>query len=549
MTTGAQRTPQATPPTAATGQEHELLGHPRGLFVLFFAEMWERFSYYGMRALLVLYLTKHFLFDDRMSAVTFGTYGSMVYLMPVIGGFIADRYLGFRRAVVFGGLLLCIGHLLMAFEGEPAYLAADGAVNRDESAVAILYLALAFIIMGVGFLKPSISTIVGQLYSDDDPRRDQGFTIFYMGINLGAFTAMLLCGYLGETYGWKYGFGLAGIGMLAGLFTFLHGQKHLHGAGEPNNPAVLQERFCGLRKEHVVYLGGIAGIAVVWYLVQTSFVVGWLLTLVAAAAVAGLATYALRKCDRVEQGRLIVVMALTLISVVFWTLFEQAGTSMTLFTDRNVDLDVGGVELQASQMGFLNPLFIIFLAPVFAFLWDVLSRKRWEPSAPMKFGLGVAQAGLGFFALVIGASSADDAGQVALAWLALAYLLHTTGELCLSPVGLSVVTRLTTREMLGLMMGVWFLSSAGASFLAGMIAGEATIDGAQSGNVDPTASLPVYTDVFSTLGWAGLGIGVAVMVIAPLLRRLMHEGESARQPEQGQEEEAPVREGTPLGQA
>jgi len=502
--------------------EPGVLGHPRGLYVLFFTEMWERFSFYGMRALLVLYLTKHFLFDDRMSAGTFGAYGSMVYLMPVLGGFIADRYLGFRRAVTFGAVLLCCGHLLMAFEGDPATVV-DGVVVRDDGAVQIMFLALAFIVVGVGFLKPSISTIVGQLYEEHDPRRDQGFTIFYMGINLGALTAMLLCGWLGEAYGWRYGFGLAGIGMLAGLFTFLRGQRHFLGAGEPTNPELLRESVLGVPREAIIYGGGIVGVAVVWYLVQMQAVVGGLLAVVAVVAVGGVTIYALSKCTRAEQHRLLVVILLTGVSVVFWTLFEQAGTSMTLFTDRNVDRDVAGVSLQASQMGFMNPAFIILLAPAFALLWRLLSPRGLEPSTPMKFGLGVLQAGLGFLVLVVGASFADGMGQVALIWLALAYLLHTTGELCLSPVGLSMVTRLTVKEVLGVMMGIWFLSSAGASYIAGIIAGSASVEGSPGTAVDPAASLPVYADVFNTLGWAGVGIGIAVMLVAPWLRRLMHD--------------------------
>ncbi len=512
--------------SASPSRPDDLLGHPRGLYVLFFTEMWERFSFYGMRALLVLYLTKHFLFEDSMSAATFGAYGAMVYLMPVLGGLLADRYLGFRRAVTFGAILLCCGHLLMAFEGAPATWV-DGQVARDQFAVQTMYLALAFIIMGVGFLKPSISTIVGQIYPQDDPRRDQGFTIFYMGINLGALSAMLLCGWLGEAYGWRYGFGLAGLGMLAGLFTFLRGQRHFYGAGEPQRPAVLEELKFGVKKPLLVYGGGIAGVFLVWLLVQNTRSVGYLLGVVGPGAVIGLIVYALALGNKQARDRIFAVLLLTTVAVVFWTLFEQAGTSMTLFTDRNVDRAIGGFTLQASQAGFMNPLFIILLAPAFALLWDRLSRRGREPGTPMKFGLGVLQAGLGFLALTLGTQFADGAGQVALIWLALAYLLHTTGELCLSPVGLSMVTRLTTQEALGVMMGVWFLSSAGASYLAGLIAGEAAVERTADGALDPTLSLPVYADVFTGLGIAGVVIGLAVMLAAPLIRRLMHTQEPA----------------------
>ena len=511
---------------AAEPARSELLGHPTGLFICFATEMWERFSFYGMRALLVLYLTQHFLFDDAVSAGVVATYGSLVYLMPIIGGFIADRYLGFRRAVTCGAILLCCGHVLMAFEGEPATVV-DGVLSRDDGALSIMYLALAFIIIGVGFLKPSISTIVGQLYADEDPRRDQGFTIFYMGINLGALAAILLCGWLGQTYGWKYGFGLAGIGMLAGLFFFLGGQRHFHGAGEASSPERLASRVAGITKEHWIYAASIVAVGCAWWLMQWRDFVGGLLALAAGAAVLGIVWYSLAKCTRVERHRMFVVLMLTAVSVVFWTLFEQAGTSMVLFTERNVETTIFGVEMQASQMGFVNPAFIILLAPVFAMVWDILSKRGIEPSTPMKFGLGVLQAGLGFLVLVVGASFADTVGQVAVVWLVLAYFLHTTGELCLSPVGLSMVTRLSAVKVVGLMMGVWFLSGAAAQYLAGWIAGFAAVDRAPGAEVDPVVSLPVYTDTFATLGWWGVGIGVAVMVVAPLVNRLVHEGTAA----------------------
>ncbi len=521
---GEGRDPREASLARPISQDEEVtfLGHPRGLFVLFFAEMWERFSYYGMRALLVLYLAHHFLFDDRFSSGLVATYGSMVYLMPIIGGFIADRYLGFRKAVVAGAVLLCFGHGLMAFEGTPARLI-EGGVVRDDFAVGVLYLALACIIVGVGFLKPAISNIVGQLYAPDDARRDQGFTIFYMGINLGALSAMLLCGWLGQRYGWGYGFGLAGIGMLAGLATFMGGQHWFRGAGEPPAPSVLRERLAGITREHAIYLGAIVAIGATWWLLQHREIVGSLLAIVSAAAVVGIVLYSVMRCSRVERDRMFAVLFLTLVSVVFWTLFEQAGTSMTFFTERNVHTGLLGVEMQASQMGFLNPAFVILLAPLFSIAWRELARRGMEPSTPMKFGLGVVQAGLGFLVLVYGAGHADSAGQVAVAWLVLAYLLHTTGELCLSPVGLSMVTRLSVAKVLGLMMGVWFLSSAAASYLAGLIAGRAAVERAPGAEVDALASLPTYVTAFEMIGYAGVAIGAVVMLVTPLVKRLMHE--------------------------
>jgi len=277
-------------------------GHPRGLLILFFAEMWERFSFYGMRGLLVFYLTKHFLFDDTTATGIYATYGAMVYLTPVIGGLIADKLLGFRRAVIFGAALLCCGHLGMAYEGSAA-IVVNGEIVRDAQALQAFYLSIAFIIVGVGFLKPNISSIVGQLYALEDPRRDSGFTLFYMGINVGATLAALTCGYLGETYGWSYGFGLAGIGMLSGLITFIRGQHWFDDAGLPPDIAHLQQKLLGpLQREWLIYAGGLLAVVGVWWLVQHRDLVGQLLTLTSAVAVLGIMVFSLRRCSPPDRG-------------------------------------------------------------------------------------------------------------------------------------------------------------------------------------------------------------------------------------------------------
>lgn len=505
-----------------------VLGHPKGLFVLFFAEMWERFSYYGMRALLIFYLTQHFLFGDAEAAGIYATYGSLVYLMPLFGGLIADRYLGFRKAITFGALLLCLGHFGMAFEGSPAVidpaLSGGDSVVRDEGALQVFYLSLAFIIIGVGFLKPNISGIVGQLYGPNDARRDGGFTIFYMGINLGAATASIVCGYLGQTYGWRYGFGLAGVGMLAGLVTFVRWRHLYAGAGEPPDSVKLAAPVAGpLSREWVIYLAGLAAVVASWQLVQNPGVVGHLLGWTGAAAVAGVLLYSITKLDAIERDRMLGVMLLTVVSVVFWMLFEQAGTSMSLFTDRSVDRELLGGTIQSSQFQSLNPIYIILLAPLFATLWVWLSRRGWEPSTPAKFGLGVVQVGLGFYALVAGIDAVGDDGLVAMGWLALAYLLHTTGELCLSPVGLSMVTKFSVAQLVGLMMGIWFLASSAASYLAGLIAAAASVD-TRTG-FDQSAALGIYRETFWELTLLAVGIGLVVLIAAPWVRRLFHEGE------------------------
>ncbi len=492
------------------------MGHPRGLAVLFFAEMWERFSFYGMRGLLILYLTKHWLFGDAEASSIYAGYAAMVYLMPVLGGLIADRYLGFRHAVTMGAVLLCLGHLGMAFEGVPASLV-DGVVVKDEVALQVLYLSLGLIIVGVGLLKPSISSIVGQLYGPDDPRRDAGFTIFYMSINIGAVLATLTCGYLGETYGWAYGFGLAGIGMLAGLITFVRGRDLLEGRGEPPDPELLTLARFGLSVRTRIYLGTAAMVVVAWWLMQNQALVGTLLTGASALAVVGVIAFILTSCDAQERKSMTVLLFLTAYSVIFWALFEQAGSSMNLFADRNVDKAFLGLTWTASQLQFFNPGFIVLLAPLFSMLWQWLASRGWEPSTSAKFGLGVTQAGLGFMLLVYGIDHADEAGQVAMVWLALAYLIHTTGELCLSPVGLSMVTKLAVTRVVGLMMGVWFLASSVAHYVAGLIAAVASVDGGAEANAQH--SLAVYQDTFYTVGVVGIGTGVLLLLLAPFITR------------------------------
>ncbi|MEM8561399.1 MAG: oligopeptide:H+ symporter [Pseudomonadota bacterium] len=497
-------------------------GHPRGLFVCFATEMWERFSFYGMKYLLLLYLTKYHLFSDAGGLEVLGSYAALVYAMPVIGGLLADRYLGMQKSVVFGGVLLTLGHLGMAIEGSPAQDLGSEIV-RDEVALQIFYASLALIVMGVGFLKPNISTLVGRLYRDNDPRRDAGFTLFYMGINLGALVATLLCGYLGETYGWRYGFGVAGVGMLVGLATFLIGQRHLRGAAEPPAPQRLKRvTALGLNLEWTIYTMSFVGVILIWQMLQFQGAVGHLLNLLSVAVLTGLIWFISVKCNPVERSRMLVLIILTVSTVVFWALFEQSAASMTLFADRVMDRRVLGVEFTASQFGALNALFILILAPLFAWLWTFLGRYRLEPSTPMKFALGIAQAGLGFGALVIGAANPNEAGFVAAYWMIAAYLLHTSGELCLSPVGLSAVTKLAVPSVVGVMMGAWFLATAYSEFVAAQIAKLASVDTVDGQVVDVADALARYTSLFNDLLYTGLGVAVVLVLLTPVLKKMMH---------------------------
>ncbi len=499
-------------------------GHPKGLYVLFMTEMWERFSYYGMRALLIFYLTQHFLFADKKAFLIYGAYTSLVYLTPVIGGILADRYLGSKKAVTFGAILLVLGHFGMAFEGPSAIADGAGSIERNEFYLQIFYLSLALIITGVGFLKANISTIVGALYEQGDPRRDSGFTIFYMGINVGAFLGALIAGWLGQTYGWSYGFGAAGLGMLAGLAVFRRGQPSLMGHAEPPDSAVLRETvFAGINREILIYIGGLAGVLVLWQLVQYQALVGQILLGFGGLMLAVVLLFSFLRCEPADRDKMLVASVLIVFSILFWALFEQAGSSLNLLADRNIDRVVFGFEIPASIFQSLNALFIFTLAPFFSMLWIWLNKQKREPSTPVKFGLGIIQLGLGFLVLALGISMADGNGSTALIWLVLIYLLHTTGELCLSPVGLSMITKLSVARVVGMMMGVWFLASAGANFIAGLIAQLTSAETHDGEIVDAAVAATRYMEVYTEVGFIAVGVGLFLMALSPLLRKGMHD--------------------------
>ena len=480
----------------ASKRDPEALGHPKGLYMLFFAEMWERFSYYGMRALRIFYLTQHWLFNDSKSNLIYGAYTSLVYITPVLGGYLADRYLGQRRAVLFGGILLMFGHFLMAVEGVG---------GQDDPTINVFWSALAFIIVGSGFLKANISVMVGQLYSLTDKRRDPAYTIFYMGINLGAAVGTILVGYLGVTVGWSYGFGLAGIGMLAGLVVFVLGRSALRGAGEA--PAPLAKST-----EWTLYGVGIGAVAVIWALVQYQDVIQTLL-IISGIGLLGYVLYEAFKLDKQPRERIFAILFLIALNPVFWGLFEQAGGSINLYTDRYVER--GGVPAPIFQS--INPIYIIILAPLFTALWTLLGKRNLEPSAPAKFALALFQVGAGFLVFVWGANAfpVGAEAKTAVLFVFLLYLLHTTGELCLSPVGLSAMNRLAPAYMASLIMGAWFYMTAVGNFVAGKI-GEAT--GGHEGEMTKDLTLSVYT----TIGWWTVGIGAVVLALSPIVKRWMH---------------------------
>ncbi|MDG1907057.1 MAG: oligopeptide:H+ symporter [Arenicella sp.] len=563
-----------------TTNEKTILGHPRGLFILFFTEMWERFSYYGMRGLLIVYLTQHFLFSDERSAVLYGAYTALVYVMTIIGGSLADKYLGSRKAVTFGAILLVLGHFGMAFEGngsrqvleygdttyevqldarggdarqllvsgdtksyitfsETEMFIEDGAafglenvvpreditlkVVTEEFYLNVLYFSLALIIAGVGFLKANISTIVGALYGFGDTRRDSGFTIFYMGINLGAFLSSITCGILGITYGWKYGFGLAGIGMAMGLFIFLRYQHWLEGKAEPPSMEVLKEKvFLFIDREMMCYLIGLGIIAVSMFLVMNAELMGGIMLPLGIIMLAVLIGYAVVSLKNEERDRMLAAIYFVLAQIPFWALFEQAGSSLNLFTGRLVDREMLGWSVPGPVFQSLNAGYIILFAPILAWLWIWLSKRNLNPSAPVKFAFGVAMAGLGFLALVAGMKASGPTGLTPVLFIFLIYWIHTMGELMLSPVGLSAVTKLAPARVVGMTMGAWFLYSGLSNFLAGVIArttGAETIGG-QMTNV--AAAKAGYIEVYSNVGYIALGIALLMLLISPIIKKLMH---------------------------
>ncbi|WP_188054056.1 MULTISPECIES: peptide MFS transporter [unclassified Sphingosinithalassobacter] len=486
---------------AVTRPQAEVGGHPKGLYVLFFAEMWERFSYYGMRALLIFYLTQHWLFDDSRSNLIYGAYVSLVYITPVLGGYLADRYLGHRKAVLFGAVLITIGHALMTIEGTG---------GQDDATINVFWLALSFIIVGTGFLKANISVMVGQLYPRTDVRRDGAYTIFYIGINLGAAIGVILAGYLGQTVGWSYGFGAAGVGMLLGLIVFYFGKPLLSRASEPPSAAKLKQKVAGINFELLLYVIAFAAVALMWVLIQYQSVVGWLM-LIAGAGLLAYVGYEATKLDRHARDRIFAIIFLLVLQPVFWGLFEQAGGSLNLFTDRFVDRE--GVP--ASLFQSINAIFIMLMGPVFAALWIFLGKRGMEPSTPFKFGLAIIQVGLGFLVFVWGANAVGPGVLVPVFLVFAIYFLHTTGELCLSPVGLSAMNRLAPAQLAGLIMGAWFFATAGGNFVAGMI-GAAT--GGEEGEMTREMTLSVY----SNIGWFAVGVGVLVLLVSPLVKKLMH---------------------------
>lgn len=500
-----------------TTEEQQIWGHPKGLFYLFFAELWERFSFYGMRALLTLYMV-NVIFEalmerDYAAAAVYSAYGSLVYASTVIGGRISDTILGMRRSIFLGGILMALGHFTLAIEHNVTF-----------------YLALALIVVGNGFFKPNISTFVGSLYKDGDPRKDSGFVIFYMGINIGAFVSPLLCGWLGREYGWHYGFGLAGIGMMVGLLFFWSGiRKNVFGnKGMAPNETVLEKKVIGIKQKVLVPALAFIAAPIVAILLSSYQPLGSEGSIFADQSIVnvifkligifilGYLAYIMYKATLDERKKLFMAVLITLFMTIFWGFHELSGSVITLFADRNVDLFL----IDAAQSNSINPVFIIILSIPISILFTYLAKKGLNPRTPYKFGLGLVFAGISFYILAISKGSADEAGMVPFAYLLLMYFLLSIGELFMSPVGLSKITDLSPKRIVAFMMGVWFLSSAFAFQVVGFIGQQLAVESTDI-NVGGLDTLDVYTDGFMLIAKYALGAGVIVLVTSPLMKRLM----------------------------
>ena len=576
----------------------EWFGHPRQLSRLFTTEAMERFGYYGMRALLTLYLAQHFLFSDTTTTGLYGGFTALVYLTPLIGGLLADRILGAKRSVKFGAILMSLGYLTLCFGGAPAkpfamvegqryeivqegrgetqkQFVVDHGQNllikgnddktvslldpagkevrkianggfkpdgeRNPMSVFLLLVGLALVVIGNGFFKPNISTIVGSLYADGDRRRDAGFTIFYMGINLGSLFSQILCPLLAVGMGtwgglgWWAGFALAAAGMMVSWLLFQFDGGALDGYGDrPEGAPTNRDIF--------IYIGAVLAIPVAYFLFTNlmsyvkpeagSGILGYIATLpimgkimfgTFLVSVPGVLIWSWIKGSRQEFQMMVAAMVLITFNTVFWTLFEQAGSSLTLFADRNTDLSVFGLfSISAGQTQFFNAAFIVLLAPLFSIMWNGMARRGIEPTIPVKFGIALMGVGAGFLFLVWGAQFAGPDFKVGLWWLAGLYLIHSVAELCISPVGLSMITKLSIARIVGMMMGVWFLSIAVAQYVAGVVAQFASVEtvGGQVTNLQ--VSLMTYVGVFQKIGLFAIAVGVLLLLLSWPLKKLMH---------------------------
>jgi POT family proton-dependent oligopeptide transporter len=467
--------------------------------------MWERFSFYGMKALLLLYMVSQLKFDEPKGYAILGSYSALVYTMPMFGGMIADRFLGYRKAIIFGGILMTIGHLVLALPQSWSF-----------------FYGMAFIICGNGFFKPNISSLVGTLYDNNDPRKDSAFSIFYMGINVGAALGGLLCGYVGQKINWHYGFGLAAVFMIVGLIVFSLGKKSLGEKGMPPNVKALQKPIVAfLNTEHLIYLLTLVVIPLVVTLFNFYEAMDYIMLALGIVSLCYILWVGFQ-LEKTEKFKLYAALVMIVCSILFWSFYEQNSGSLNLFAVRNVDMNVFGVDLPAlSVNNFLPPGWVVLLSFFFAWLWPWLSKRGREPSTPLKFALSFILLGIGFYIFYLGCKSSTTTGLIPLPTFIFGYFFIICGELCISPIGLSMITKLAPVKIVAMMMGIWFFGSAIGEFMAGKIGSLMSVPQAVADTNDPKLSLPYYADIINKIGIGAIILGVLLTFFVPVLRRWM----------------------------
>lgn len=485
-----------------TTLSHTQYKQPSGLYNLCFVELWERFGFYSVQALLILFLTKGKHFSDTQAYAFFSAFSALIYATPVIGGYIADRLLGYRYSILLGTIIYILGYFALA------------------STNAFLFCpALALLICANGFFKGCISSLVGTLYQEHDPRRDSGFTLFYMGINIGSFLAPIICSWAAVTFGWGYGFSLAGIGMIIGLATAMIGFKKFGSKGLPPDPQRLTAPlFLGISRQIYFFIALIIAILLVSWLINYAIWINraFIAFSIFTVIMVGIFTF---RYEKIQRNKMLLLIILMIFAVFFWALFLQIYSSITLFADRIVDRQLLGYVIPASVYSSIEPFFIVTLSPLLALLWIRLHNHRWNPSLPQKFSLGILLTGIAFLMLSLGVHLADSNGYVWQGWIPISYFFITLGELCLSPIGLAMVTALAPSNLTGTMMGVWFLTIALGFAVGEHIANLTSIPA----NITDIHMIGItYDHMFNQFGWIAVAIGVLLMLLSPVLKRMIN---------------------------
>jgi proton-dependent oligopeptide transporter, POT family len=475
-------------------------GQPKGLYLLFFTELWERFGFYMVQTILVLYMSKGLNYSDSSSYLLYGAFSSMLYLTPVLGGFIADKFIGFRQSIILGAILFVFGYAVMSIPNESA-----------------LFLGLSIVIIGNGFFKPNVSSIVGDLYSADDPRRDGGFTLFYMGINIGSLLPPIFAGALVAAYTYGSGFLVASVGMIVSIITFLAGKSRLGSAGAiPATSPLHKSKAFKAGFYFVLLVGIVVSAGVLHILLFNPKETNLMLVLASVGIIAAVLFYLFKELPE-ERRKMLACLILIVISVGFWAIYNQTFTSLMLFADRNMSKELLGFTIDAEFTQFFNPFFIILLSPIMSWLWVRLDTKGRNPSTPFKFSLGVLFMAIGFLVLGVGVMAFNSNGDASPWWLILSYFLQTIGELLISPIGLAMVTRLSPRHLVGMMMGVWFLTQSAAFAIGG---GLATISDVPK-DIIGAASLDIYAHAFFIYGGISLLLAMIGFALIPFLNKLI----------------------------